>query len=277
MWNFTNNQVQFEISLSLPLVYQPIGSFLLFGQCFERTTECHNHFHSLFSNNTLRDWKSSFLPLAFELLLCTLTGMSPRCWYCSQASANTACQVLPLPLMDTLNLLSIHKHMLKTLHRPPAPPSMWPSSVGNTSPHYDPTVAIKHDVGSVKWFVHWGSWRPVLSLPSIRIAHLTQGPAAPGTGATANLAPLICRLLCHSRWRTPLSHMVHRLATAHGGRGINCLCVCVCVARRQRHVAWACNWQHSIMVLLHLTGALRKCFSWPPGKTFSTRLKIQRK
>lgn len=148
--------------------------------------------------------------------------------------------------------------------------------MGNTSPHYHPMAAIKHDVGPVKWFLHWGSWRPVLSLPSIRIAHLTQGPATPGTGATANLVPLICRPLCHSRWRTALLHTAHGLATAHGGRGIKCVFVCVCVWQGDivmwRECAYP-NWQHSIMVLLHLTGALRKCFCRPPGTTFSTTAK----
>lgn len=70
-----------------------------------------------------------------------------------------------------------------------------------------------------------------LSLPSIRIARLTQGPATPGTRATANLVPLICSLLCHSRWHTPLSHMVHTCHCSCGPRDkvVGCVCVCLCL------------------------------------------------
>lgn len=60
-----------------------------------------------------------------------------------------------------------------------------------------------------------------LFLPSIRIAHLTQGLVTPETEATANLvslfavSTLFC-LLSHTRWQAPASHMTHTCPCLEG-------------------------------------------------------------
>lgn len=111
-----------------------------------------------------------------------------------------------------------------------------------------------------------------LSLPSVRIAHLTQGLATPETEATANLVSLsavstLCCLLGHTRWHAAASHMTPAGPSLEGRHtlGVKSRVRLRCAytgATGHNHLG-ACtqtpNWQHFVMVLLPLTSPLKRC------------------